>query len=70
MITILTQDKKCIVDCEDITVEDCFIQNYSQQGLTALGEYSTEERAKEVLMDIWERIGQGLCIQRYEMPEV
>lgn len=57
-------------------VEYCIV---NKKYNTVLGEYNTEERAKEVLQEILERYtnwnnlmyGQpeGLCSPKYEMPE-
>lgn len=85
---ILSQDKRKIINfnniigiiinkysnaCPDITC--CTLKDFE----IILGEYATEERAKEVLQEIIERYtnwnnfvcGQptGFCSPKYEMPE-
>lgn len=88
MITILTQNKKRIMDCSILEIRDekVGIKGYSItsrhfNNILCLGTYATEERAKEVLMEIWETIKLDICVSRfskkmnynasslYEMPE-
>ena len=87
---IVSQDKKRIVNFDNLTqvyITHCeedntgyFIRFETVDGLYEdLGEYATEERAKEVLQEIIERYtnwnnlvcGQptGFCSPKYEMPE-
>ena len=87
---IVSQDKKRIVNFDNLTqvyITHCeedntgyFIRFETVDSLYKdLGEYATEERAKEVLQEIIERYtnwnnlvyGQptGFCSPKYEMPE-
>lgn len=87
---IVSQDKKRIVNFDNLTqvyITHCeedntgyFIRFETVDSLYEdLGEYATEERAKEVLQEIIERYtnwnnlvcGQptGFCSPKYEMPE-
>lgn len=69
MITILTQNKVAIIDCERLKVgknEDgyCIISSYSVNDFLYLGAYTTAERAREVLTEIWEvieNVSKGYC---------
>lgn len=83
---IVSQDRDLIINFDNVTVIG-IAQNNSKEidSITVdkeeqyLGEYKTEERAKEVLQEIitrcgnWENLkaGQptGLCLSIYEMPE-
>lgn len=86
---IVSQDKEKIVNFDNLTqvyiTQDeeetaYFIRFETVYSLyDDLGEYETEERAKEVLQEIttrhgnWEnmKVGQpsGICLPVYEMPE-
>ena len=87
---IVSQDKKRIVNFDNLTqvyITHCeedntgyFIRFETVDSLYEdLGEYATEERAREVLQEIIERYtnwnnlvcGQptGFCSPKYEMPE-
>lgn len=86
---IVSQDKEKIVNFDNLTqvyiTQDeeetaYFIRFETVYSLyDDLGEYDTEERAKEVLQEIttrhgnWEnmKVGQpsGICLPVYEMPE-
>lgn len=89
-MVIVSQDKKRIVNFDNLTqvyITHCeedntgyFIRFETVDSLYEdLGEYATEERAKEVLQEIIERYtnwnnlvcGQptGFCSPKYEMPE-
>lgn len=83
---IVSQDRDLIISFDNVTVIG-IAQNNSKEidSITVdkeeqyLGEYKTEERAKEVLQEIvtryknWEnmKVGQpsGVCLPVYEMPE-
>ncbi len=83
---IVSQDRDLIINFDNVTVIG-IAQNNSKEidSITVdkeeqyLGEYKTEERAKEVLQEIttrhgnWEnmKMGQpsGICLPVYEMPE-
>lgn len=75
MIIILSQNKEVITKCKNIQIVENNVVEMLQviygkkRLMTVLGTYATEERAKEVLQEIWARIGQGECIQRYVMPQ-
>ena len=80
---ILSQDKNGIVNLTNITsilVEDKeLIARVTNGHKATLGEYATEERAKEVLQEIikactcWEDfkygIVEGIGTPKYEMPK-
>ena len=87
---IVSQDKKRIVNFDNLTqvyITHCeedntgyFIRVETVDSLYEdLGEYATEERAKEVLQELIERYanwnnlvyGQptGICSPKYEMPQ-
>ena len=83
---IVSQDRDLIINFDNVIVIG-IAQNNSKEidSITVdkeeqyLGEYETEERAKEVLQEIttrhgnWEnmKMGQpsGICLPVYEMPE-
>lgn len=83
---IVSQDRDLIINFDNVTVIG-IAQNNSKEidSITVdkeeqyLGEYKTEERAKEVLQEIVTRyknwanmkVGQpsGVCLPVYEMPE-
>ena len=83
---IVSQDEDLIVNFDNVTVIG-IAQNNSKEidSITVngeeqyLGEYATEERAKEVLIEIgeraenWKNLEQGMpsgvCRYRYEMPK-
>ena len=76
---ILKQDKKGIVNFKNVTDiyvdkgedEDKYFLFYipvcSLEGLDILGIYETEERAKEILADIYAKISEGKTT--YKMPK-
>ena len=87
---IVSQDKDIIVNFDNVeSIEVGNIEENQNKGVIyarlksdyfyKIGEYTTEERAKEVLAEIitryknWEnmKLGQpsGLCLPVYEMPE-
>ena len=81
---IVSQDKKKIVENLNLGISKPGEYNrnyviYNTEIGEELGEYKTEERAKEVLQEIIERYtnwnnfvcGQptGFCSPKYEMPE-
>ena len=84
---IVSQDENAILNFDNTTtiktekhIEKCEIVARVNNGhFATLGEYATEERAKEVLQEIIERYtnwnnliyGQptGICSPKYEMPK-
>ncbi len=75
MLWILAQDSECIVNVKEVSLEgkkihgvigSASLDDWSK----VIGEYSTKERALEVLEDIFARIrtGQASFIT-YAMPE-
>lgn len=78
MITILTQNKEGIWDCSKFYITKTE-EKYGiverlpgEERVVMLGEYATEERAKEVLMEIWSVM--IACFESnlkvfYELPE-
>ena len=84
---IVSQEKNAILNFDNTTtiktekhLEKCEIVARVNNGhFATLGEYATEERAKEVLQEIIERYtnwnnliyGQptGICSPKYEMPK-
>ena len=80
---IVSQDKSEIINfdkVQDIYVSGRYISlNFELNNNEVVGTYETEERAKEVLQEIIERLenwenlkaGQpiGICSPKYEMPE-
>ena len=84
---IVSQDENAILNFDNTTtiktekhIEKCEIVARVNNGhFATLGEYATEERAKEVLEEISERlenwenlkVGQptGICSYRYIMPK-
>lgn len=78
---ILSQNKKLATERLELSIESLnrIMVESNSGGLYLLGEYATEERAKEVLQEIitryknWEnmKIGQltELCLPVYEMPK-
>lgn len=69
---ILSQDNRAIYDTEksiSVTVKDniVYLLNVSGELAYPLGEYRDEERAKEVVEQIF--ILEG-CQEKYEMPVV
>jgi hypothetical protein len=92
MITILTQNKDEIIDCYDIFVNGNHVDSEynfitaddaDDRQVNCLGVYATEERAKEVVLEIWERTIGATFLRRdvdngyaefrakgfYEMPK-
>ena len=78
MITILTQNKVGIHDCEKLQIGHngdgyAIAVGYPDEPYVLLGTYATEKRAEEVLMEIWKVISMGdfeIYGKFYEMPEV
>ena len=81
---IVSQDKKMIIENFNLRINEPgeYNKNYVIYNVELgedLGEYATEERAKEVLQEIIERYtnwnnlvyGQptGICSPKYEMPK-
>lgn len=80
---IVSQDKSEIINfdkVQNIYVSGRFISlNFELNNNEVIGTYETEERAKEVLQEIIERLenwenlkaGQptGICSPKYEMPK-
>lgn len=75
---IVSQDKEIIINFEKVNIININQLNKKQIGAwfncneeendnVLLGEYATEERAKEVLADIYMRISERKKV--YEMPE-
>lgn len=59
MITILSQDKTEIIKCNDVyQIRNAVVEDFNNKDNTVatLGTYATEERAKEVVAEIWELI--------------
>lgn len=72
MITILTQNKKNIIDCQDIFISENqgykIVNKVGFDGtITYLGEYNTEERAISVINMIFQTMLNGGTIAI--MPE-
>ena len=77
MIIILSQNKEVITKCKNIQIVENNVVEMLQviygkkRLMTVLGAYATEERAKEVIADIWHRMisWEGDCDPIYQMPE-
>ena len=67
MIWILTQDRERIVACNDIMVNGDVVEEVDFDA--TLGVYTTEERAREIQLEIWHCIKFDRTIHLYyEMP--
>lgn len=67
MIWILTQDRERIVACNDIMLNGEVIEEVDFDA--TLGVYETEERAREIQLEIWRCIKFDTTTRLYyEMP--
>ena len=69
---LLTQDESAIYDFDKYgfiatDAEGCVLMGGGSEVAYILGKYSSQERAKEVVSDIY---AVGLEVSRYEMPVV
>jgi len=81
MIIILSQNKEVITKCKNIQIVENNVVEMLQviygkkRLMTVLGTYATEERAKEVLQEIFNHIKWGIAIcdksnkPYFEMPQ-
>ncbi|MFC0560917.1 hypothetical protein [Halalkalibacter alkalisediminis] len=74
MLWIITQDKKVLVNVKEVTVKGNFIEGVVNRSFfvywsKVLGKYDTNDRAKEVVEEIYSKIEQGnSSIITFSMP--
>jgi len=70
MLWIISQDKQILINVKEVTVEGKKIVGISNEWGKALGKYESNERALEILNEIFTKIQENSDISvTYTMPK-